>query len=265
MLIEHESGLILVDTGLGLNDVAEPRTRLGAFLRALAAPELREEMTAVRQIAALGFDPLDVRHIVLTHLDFDHAGGLDDFPGARVHLLQGEYDRAVAQRSWLDRQRYRPAQWSTQNHWLTYESGEGEPWFGFDCVRHLAGVPDDVLLVPLLGHTFGHCGVAVKDDDRWQLLAGDAYFFHRELDVTPYCPWGLRLYQSLLEKDHSARSWNQERLRQLKTDHGREIEIFSSHDVIEFERVSCRSTERPALPLLTEPQYERPGIIIAPH
>ena len=28
----------------------------------------------------------DVTDIVLTHLDFDHAGGLDDFPAATVHL-----------------------------------------------------------------------------------------------------------------------------------------------------------------------------------
>jgi glyoxylase-like metal-dependent hydrolase (beta-lactamase superfamily II) len=36
------------------------------------------------QVQRLGFDPRDVRHIVLTHLDFDHAGGLDDFPHATV-------------------------------------------------------------------------------------------------------------------------------------------------------------------------------------
>ena len=44
----------------------------------------------MRQIQRLGFDPRDVRDIVLTHLDFDHAGGLCDFPEARVHLLGAE-------------------------------------------------------------------------------------------------------------------------------------------------------------------------------
>jgi glyoxylase-like metal-dependent hydrolase (beta-lactamase superfamily II) len=59
----------------------------------------------------LGFSPRDVRHIVLTHLDFDHAGGLDDFPWAMVHLLRRERDHALKQRTWLDRQRFRPQQW----------------------------------------------------------------------------------------------------------------------------------------------------------
>jgi glyoxylase-like metal-dependent hydrolase (beta-lactamase superfamily II) len=50
-----------------------------------------------------------VRHIVLTHLDFDHAGGPVHFPHARVHLLRHERDDASAQRSGLDRRRCRPA------------------------------------------------------------------------------------------------------------------------------------------------------------
>jgi glyoxylase-like metal-dependent hydrolase (beta-lactamase superfamily II) len=44
------------------------------------------------------YDPKDVRHIVLTHLDFDPAGGLGDFPHATVHMLADERDYAVQQR-----------------------------------------------------------------------------------------------------------------------------------------------------------------------
>lgn len=85
LLETANSGLVLVDTGLGLGDCAAPRTRLSAFFLALLSPDLREEMTAARQVEQLGFRRSDVRHIVLTHLDFDHAGGLDDFPEATVH------------------------------------------------------------------------------------------------------------------------------------------------------------------------------------
>src|SRR4051794_15480565 len=80
LLLESRDGLVLVDTGYGLRDVADPRSRLSKFFLALNAPELHAEMTAFRQIEALGLDPADVRHVVLSHLDFDHAGGLDDFP-----------------------------------------------------------------------------------------------------------------------------------------------------------------------------------------
>src|SRR3954466_4163679 len=92
LLVETASSLVLVDTGLGLRDVANPRSRLSGFFLALVKPDFREEMTAVRQVARLGHDPRDVRHIVLSHLDFDHAGGLDDFPHATVHLLARERD-----------------------------------------------------------------------------------------------------------------------------------------------------------------------------
>lgn len=80
----------------------------------------------MRQIQRLGFDPRDVRHIVLSHLDFDHAGGLDDFPHATLHLLEMERDYAMAQRTWMDRQRFSPQQWSTSGNWRTYAAGSGE-------------------------------------------------------------------------------------------------------------------------------------------
>jgi glyoxylase-like metal-dependent hydrolase (beta-lactamase superfamily II) len=162
LLVEARGELVLIDTGFGLRDVAEPHTRLSAFFLALLAPEFRTELTAIRQIERLGYDPHDVRHIVLTHLDFDHAGGLDDFPHARVHMLASERDSALAQRSMIDRMRYRPQQWSTRGNWRVYDRAQGERWYNFEAVRELDGVPPEILLVPLPGHTFGLAGVAVE-------------------------------------------------------------------------------------------------------
>jgi len=79
LLVETGSSLVLVDTGLGTADVADPR-RLGTFFRRAMRPELAMAHTAYHQIRALGYDPRDVQDIVLTHLDLDHAGGLADFP-----------------------------------------------------------------------------------------------------------------------------------------------------------------------------------------
>lgn len=246
LLLETDQGLVLVDTGLGLRDVQDPRGRLGGFFRALVRPALREEMTALRQIQRLGFDARDVRHIVLTHLDFDHAGGLDDFPHAAVHLMVVERNYALAQQTWLDRQRFRPQQWSTRDQWRVYQSGEGESWYGFECVRGLEGVPPEILLVPLVGHTHGHAGVAVNDGSRWLLHAGDAYFYHAELDPErPRATPGLVLYQALMEKDREARLWNQDRLRDLRRHFADEIEIFCSHDPREFERLAGRAPDVP--------------------
>ncbi|HEV7427136.1 MAG TPA: MBL fold metallo-hydrolase [Thermoanaerobaculia bacterium] len=246
LLVETNEGLVLLDTGFGLRDVHAPRTRLSWFFLALVDPDFREDLTAIRQIARLGFNPRDVRHIVMTHLDFDHAGGLDDFPNATVHMLVNERDYALQQRTWLDRQRFRPQQWSTAANWKTYDAG-GDTWFGFEKVRELNGVSSEIALIPLAGHTFGHAGIGVqRNDGGWLLLAGDAYFFRREMDVQhPVCTPGLAFYQVMLEKDRRSRLANQQRLRDLKRDHGGEVEIFCSHDLIEFERLSGRSAELP--------------------
>jgi glyoxylase-like metal-dependent hydrolase (beta-lactamase superfamily II) len=253
MLIELPDQLVLVDTGFGLRDVADARSRLSGFFLTMLAPDFREEFTAVRQIAALGYDPRAVTHIVLTHLDFDHAGGLDDFPHARVHMLATERATAEAQRSLLDRMRYRPQQWSlTRSQWTTYSSLGGDKWYGFDCVRQLQGLPPEILLVPLAGHTLGHAGVAVeKNGGNWTLQAGDAYFYHAEMDLEhPRCTPGLRFYQWMMEQDRGARLGNQQRLRELKRDHGKAVRIMSSHDVREFEGAAHRPiTTLPGRPL----------------
>jgi glyoxylase-like metal-dependent hydrolase (beta-lactamase superfamily II) len=254
LLLETDGGLVLVDTGLGLRDVAAPRTRLHRFFLALLRPDLREQMTAIRQVERLGFEADDVRHVVLTHLDFDHAGGLDDFPRATVHLLAAERDAALRRRTLLDRMRYRPQQWGSPARWHVYERGEGEPWFGFDAVRDLDGLPPEILLVPLVGHTLGHAGVAVRGARGWLLQAGDAFLSRTEMDPEiPRCAPGLRLYQTLMEKDRRARLWNRDRLRLLAMDHGDEITVTCSHDPVQFERLAGRSLATP-----TPPRYLRP-------
>jgi glyoxylase-like metal-dependent hydrolase (beta-lactamase superfamily II) len=247
LLVETRDELVLIDTGYGVNDVRDPRSRLSRVFLALLRPELREELTAVRQVRALGFDPRDVRHIVLTHLDFDHAGGLDDFPHATVHMLSAERDAALAQKTVLDRMRYRPQQWRDHEEWLVYPTcGGGEDFYDFACVRELQGVPPEIVLVPLVGHTFGHAGVAVKRERDWVLLAGDAYFYHREMAARPYCTPGLRVYQTMMQKDRRMRLANQRRLRELVAAHGNEVRVVCSHDVTEFERVAGRPHAAPA-------------------
>ena len=247
VLVETASELVLLDTGFGLLDIARPLERLSRFFLRLLDPDFREELTAVRQIERLGYRARDVRHIVLTHLDFDHAGGLDDFPDAAVHLMHVEADDASRQRSWLDRQRFRPQQWrGSIDRWVSYEAGRGEAWFGFEAVRDLRGVPPEILMVPLVGHTYGHAGIAVRQRDAWLLLAGDAYFDHRELDaVHPQCTPGLRMYQWMMEKDRAARLANQQRLRDLVEAHADAVQVICSHDPRELEHDTGRSLDAP--------------------
>jgi glyoxylase-like metal-dependent hydrolase (beta-lactamase superfamily II) len=253
LLVEAGSRLVLVDTGFGLEDVRRPRQRLSPFfLDGMGRPRLKEEDTAVRQLQRMGAQPEDVTDIVLTHLDFDHAGGLDDFPRARVHLLAAEARAAVAQRTPLDRRRFRPQQWQASvRRWNPYPVSSGEPWFGFEAVRDLEGLPPDILLVPLTGHTLGHAGVAVRQDGGWLLHAGDAYFFRDEKDPDhPRCTPGLAFYQRLMEKDRPMRLHNQHRLRELVRQHGSEVQVFCAHDLVELEQLRAAAEGRERAPAL---------------
>jgi glyoxylase-like metal-dependent hydrolase (beta-lactamase superfamily II) len=161
-------------------------------------------------------------------------------------MLSVERDYATAQRTWLDRQRFRPQQWSSRARWKLYPASGGERWFGFERVRELEGLPPEVALVPLIGHTHGHAGVAVKRSGKWLLQAGDAYFFHAEMDPErPRCTPGLRFYQWMMEKERGARLQNQQRLRELRRTHGGEVDIICGHDPHEFEYFARRALRSP--------------------
>lgn len=238
LIVETDQGLVLVDTGYGLKDVRRPHPRLPHAFKTLLNIRLREEETAIRQVEALGYRASDVRHIVLTHLDFDHAGGIEDFPHARVHVMQAELQAVRNERrGFIAKQRYRPLQFNDAVDWALYEPGAGERWLGFDAVRNLDGLPPEILMIPLPGHTRGHAGVAIKTSAGWLLHAGDAYFFRGEVrQPKRECPPGLRLYQNMMEVNRAQRLENQRRLRQLSLECRSSLRIVCAHDAVEFER-----------------------------
>jgi glyoxylase-like metal-dependent hydrolase (beta-lactamase superfamily II) len=229
LLVETGEGLVLVDTGFGLADVGSPK-RLGQPFRAIVRPECREKETAIRQIEALGLDPRDVRHIVVTHLDVDHAGGLGDFPEAEVHVFAPELE-AARKPPLRERNRYIPAHWAHGPRWATHEV-DGDSWFGFESVKLLPGLDVEIAMVPLVGHSTGHAAIAVNTGQGWLLHCGDAYFHHGEVATPPHCPAGLRAFQNLVGHDRKTRLANQERLRELAREHADEVELICSHDPV---------------------------------
>jgi glyoxylase-like metal-dependent hydrolase (beta-lactamase superfamily II) len=219
-----------VDTGLGVQDYRNMK-RLGSAAKLLGI-QGTEELSAFNQIKKLGFSVDDVRHIIPTHLHLDHAGGIYDFPAAKVHTLRAEYNIATSKAILLS-SKYRDCQWSKETKWEIHEENSGEHWFGFDMVRALAGVTDDILIIPLVGHTEGHFGVAVKSETGWLLHAGDAYYHHKELDAENKMPMGWKLFEVFAHSDFSAVRKNQKRLKELRDNHS-EVTIISSHDTSEF-------------------------------
>jgi glyoxylase-like metal-dependent hydrolase (beta-lactamase superfamily II) len=261
LLIETDaSGLVLVDTGFGLRDVRRPYALLGEarlpwWNASLLNIRLDPARTAVGRIRALGLDPADVRHIVMTHLDFDHAGGLQDFPGATIHLTAAEAEAAQHRHGALGRTRWRPAQWrGTRDRWRMLETrlgrrgGGGESWFGFRNVRQPEGLPPEILLVPLPGHTPGHAGVAVQGPRGWLLHAGDAYFHRAELHGPgpEAAPRLLRSYEKAMTDDAAEREENLARLRSLvQGPDGKDIAVFCTHDAVELVAMTVFSARAP--------------------
>jgi len=234
LLLETDHGLVLVDSGFGTDDVTNPE-RINRMLRTLGRPRFDLAETAIEQVRALGFAPEDVRHIVVTHLDIDHAGGLPDFPWATVHIHHAERSAALLRQSFGERQRYVPAHFAHGPRWRTYRES-GDDWFGFAAVRELEGLAGDVALVPLLGHSRGHAGIAVDTGDGWLLHAGDALFHDAELSDPRQCPAGLRLFQEMVQFDRKARLANADRLRTLHAERAGEVTIFCAHDPTQLAR-----------------------------
>lgn len=233
LLIEAPDGLILLDTGYGTGDVADPG-RLGPA-RLLLNARLDVAQTAVAQVRALGFDPADVRHVLTTHLDLDHAGGLGDFPEATVHVHRAELAAARTRKADA-KLRYRPAHWAHNPVWSEHDAVAGEPWFGFDRVRLLQDIGVEIAMIALPGHSAGHAGYAINAPGGWLLHAGDAYLHHGEIAAPPRPSRGLSVYHAINSADAKLRRANAGRLSDLVAGHGDEVTVFCSHDATEFAR-----------------------------
>ena len=186
ILVDTDQGPVLVDTGVGLHGHADPSWVVRLFILDFGL-QLDPETTAVRQLARRGIAADAVRHIVLTHLHFDHAGGLPDFPHAQVHVHRREQQAYLHPRSWIELA-YDRADTAHGPRWVLYDRVDAD-WMGLEAIR-LPFSPA-MYLIPLFGHSRGHCGVAIQDGSRWVFQCGDAAPVSHEYGVTPV--WLSRL------------------------------------------------------------------------
>ncbi|MFI1169124.1 MBL fold metallo-hydrolase [Streptomyces sp. NPDC020801] len=232
LLVETANGLVLVDSGYGLDDVADPR-RLGP-VRFLTRPNLDAEETAARQVEQLGFRREDVRHIVLTHFDPDHIGGLSDFSHATVHATAAEVHGSVISPSRQERLRYRSAQWAHGPKIVEHQP-DGEKWRGFAKAKELDFIAPGIVMVSLPGHTRGHAGIAVDNGDRWILHAGDSFYHHGTLDGRTPVPAALT--EAVVAHDAEKVRDNHARLAELHRRAEPDLVIINAHDPTLFERM----------------------------
>jgi glyoxylase-like metal-dependent hydrolase (beta-lactamase superfamily II) len=208
--------------------------RIFTFL--MGVPRKVEE-TAAYQVKELGFAIEDVKHIVLTHLHLDHAGGLRDFPLAYVHVYKAEYEAALKPRGLIERGR-EISHWSHDPKWVLHDQ-PSEDFYGLESMSILDGLSPEIRLVPLTGHTRGHSGVAVATRKGWLFHCGDAASpFYRDTDPNqradakymPKAPiaWFAERFIGL----------HVPRLRQLVLEHGDEVQLISGHDIYSYSQYS---------------------------
>ena len=153
--------VILVDSGY---DDAEAKAR--------DRPIRRDPGVA---LAPFGLKPEDITELVVTHLHYDHAGGLHLFPNARLHLQAAEMAYATGPCMCHDTLK-RPF---TASHVceaimrlyagkVIFHDGDGM-------------IADGVTVHKIGGHSRGLQCVRVKTRAGWMVLASDASHFYENL------------------------------------------------------------------------------------
>jgi N-acyl homoserine lactone hydrolase len=188
-LIRHPSaGAIMVDTGLHPSIASDPKENFGSMAVRLSNPQLAPGEDIPAQLRSRGLDPSQVPVVVMTHLHFDHASAISEFPESTFVLSEAEWiaathDSRPAMRGYRPQHYdfafdYRTIDFSraTVNSYATF--GRAFDLFG-DGSIHLAYTP---------GHSAGHLSVVARLSERDFVIGGDAVYTYRQLDDAPLPP-----------------------------------------------------------------------------
>lgn len=179
-LIETANGRILYDVGCDYGKIAAPDLRKRYYENAdfpFGPPEMREEHRVTHYLTRLGLDPRDIDLVFVSHLHFDHGGGLHEFRHAEVHVHAHELAAARAQADAA----YFPSDFAGDYRWRE-QRGDYAPVPGL----HALESP---------GHTAGHMSMLIElPKGRPALLTGDAADLEENLidEVAPGLCWEER-------------------------------------------------------------------------
>jgi len=161
-LVEHPEGMLAIDTGLGRR-VDVPRWQQRFVPTVVSGPLPIDDAMRRR-----GLDPAAVSRVILTHLDWDHAGGVDRFPRAEVFVHRPEHESATGR---LGAARYETRAWPRSFSPTLYDL-EPEAFGPFPASLPLTE-RGDVRVIPLPGHTAGQVGVVVSTAEATLVFAAD--------------------------------------------------------------------------------------------
>lgn len=167
-LIKHHQDYILFDTGMGSQIDAQYQQGMPVWWRLFFKYD-KPVISARTQLDRAGFSPL--KRVILSHSHWDHAGGVLDFPEAKVGVSAEELARVRSPSTgpggtWASQISPRSIQWEP----LAFQS---VPYMGYP--QSLDIYQDGtVVVVPMPGHTPGSVGLFVTvDSGRQYFLIGD--------------------------------------------------------------------------------------------
>lgn len=225
LVIQSDTNVVLIDTGIGMHDIANPEDRIGRDAIDAAGFKFIPKVTAIQQLLLCGIDPSRVSDIVLTHCDSDHVGGLSDFPDANVHVSFEEKLNVYS-----GNPRYNLRQFGHGPKWQTYAENDCVT-LGLPSRRVKTELDVDMRLIPLFGQTNGHCGVCVCVDGLWVLHVGDAYYLRDEL-INKDHP--INKLATLRADNDELRKQTLDSLRTLTSQHSKTLTFFGYHDITEL-------------------------------
>jgi glyoxylase-like metal-dependent hydrolase (beta-lactamase superfamily II) len=181
-LVEHPSaGPVLIDTGLPRAVADEGEGALGRAFAMAYTIEMEPQWAAVEQIRARRIDPMDVGVVVMTHLHYDHAGAVADFPRATFVVDAAEWRAARSggfTKGYSHKLIDHPFAWRE----IDFDDPRVESFASFGRTVDLFG-DGTVRLLSTPGHTPGHMSVLLRLESRRELLlTADAAYARRTID-----------------------------------------------------------------------------------
>jgi glyoxylase-like metal-dependent hydrolase (beta-lactamase superfamily II) len=191
-LIEHRDGLVLFDTGIDpaiMSNKGYIKQAIGRFLLPrIFRLQVAEGDRIDHVLAGAGVAASDIRTAVISHLHFDHVGGIAQIPQA---------DLLVSGREWSILSEPHPEyEWILREHieiphakWrqISFEPTDAPPLEGFQGIHDVAG-DGSMVLLPTPGHTPGSMSMLIRQAG-WDpiLLVGDLTYETAciEQDIVP--------------------------------------------------------------------------------
>ena len=221
-LIEHPgAGAILVDTGFDRSVATNKAENLGRLGEAIYNVRMKPEEAIPVQLRERGVDPDDVKLVVMTHLHFDHASGVSQFPGATFVIAELEWTAATSRGGAF--KGFHPPHFDHDYDWRTIDWSaayvEGHATFGRSVDLFGDG---SIRLLHTPGHTPGHLSVLLRLSDRNLLLTGDATYAIRTIDenLTPIFIDDMHDYRRSMAEIRNYRDLESRRRRDLRARRG---------------------------------------------